>query len=105
MGIFFANNMFPRSSKPRIGKEQRMKTVTTIKAAPGFNEAGKRISKLRVCAYCRVSTMHEEQQNSFDAQIRHYAMMMTIRTGSSPVFMQMKGYPDRVSADNQRCGK
>lgn len=53
-----------------------MKTVTTIKAAPGFDEAGKRMSKLRVCAYCRVSTMHEEQQNSFDAQIRHYCTMI-----------------------------
>lgn len=49
-----------------------MKTITTIKAAPGFDESGKRIRKLRVCAYCRVSTSHEEQQNSFDAQIRHY---------------------------------
>ncbi len=53
-----------------------MKKVTTIKAAPGFDEGGKRISKLRVCAYCRVSTMHEEQQNSFDAQIRHYSAMI-----------------------------
>ena len=49
-----------------------MKKITTIKAASGFDEAGKRIRKLRVCAYCRVSTMNEEQQNSFDAQIRHY---------------------------------
>ncbi|WP_018704755.1 recombinase family protein [Anaeromusa acidaminophila] len=53
-----------------------MKKVTTIKAAPGFDEVGKRITKLRVCAYCRVSTMHEEQQNSFDAQIRHYSSMI-----------------------------
>ncbi|MBP2654281.1 MAG: site-specific recombinase, invertase Pin [Firmicutes bacterium] len=53
-----------------------MKTVTTIKAAPGCDEAGKRINKPRVCAYCRVSTMHEEQQNSFDAQIRHYNSMI-----------------------------
>jgi len=53
-----------------------MKTVTIIKSAPGFDEAGKRISKLRVCAYCRVSTMHEEQQNSFDAQIRHYTTLI-----------------------------
>ena len=50
-----------------------MKKVTTIKAAPGFDETGKRIRKLRVCAYCRVSTNHEDQQNSFDAQIRHFS--------------------------------
>jgi hypothetical protein len=49
-----------------------MKKITTIKAAPGFDETGKRIRKLRVCAYCRVSTNHEDQQNSFDAQIRHF---------------------------------
>ena len=29
-------------------------------------------SSLRVCAYCRVSSMHEEQQNSFSAQVTHY---------------------------------
>lgn len=49
-----------------------MKKVTTIKATPNFDEEGKRLRKLKVAAYCRVSTMHEEQQNSFDAQIRHY---------------------------------
>ena len=53
-----------------------MKKVTTIKAAHGFDETGNRISKLRVCAYCRVSTMHDEQQSSFDAQIRHYSSMI-----------------------------
>lgn len=29
-------------------------------------------SQLRVCAYCRVSSMHEQQQNSFAAQVTHY---------------------------------
>lgn len=53
-----------------------MKRITTIKAAPSFDSEGKRIKKLRVCAYCRVSTMHEEQQTSFDAQVRHYSAMI-----------------------------
>ena len=53
-----------------------MKRITTIKAAPGFDSEGKRIKKLRVCAYCRVSTMHEEQQTSFDAQVRHYSALI-----------------------------
>ena len=53
-----------------------MKKITTIKAASGFDAVGNRIKKLRVCAYCRVSTMHEEQQTSFDAQIRHYNAMI-----------------------------
>ena len=29
-------------------------------------------SKLRVCAYCRVSSSREEQLNSFDAQVNYY---------------------------------
>jgi site-specific DNA recombinase len=57
-----------------------MKKVTTIKAAPGFDETGKRIKKLRVAAYCRVSTLNEEQQNSFDAQIRHYRSLIEKNT-------------------------
>ena len=28
--------------------------------------------KLRVCAYCRVSTDADEQENSLENQIRHY---------------------------------
>ena len=28
--------------------------------------------KLRVCAYARVSTDQEEQQNSFESQVRYY---------------------------------
>lgn len=56
-----------------------MKKITTIKAAPGLDESGKRIRRLRVCAYCRVSTSHEEQQNSFDAQIRHYKAFIESR--------------------------
>lgn len=57
-----------------------MKKITTIKAAHGFDESGKRIRRLRVCAYCRVSTMNEEQQNSFDAQIRHYTAFIESRS-------------------------
>lgn len=73
VGYIFEMKFFPHSSEG--GKERRlmkMKKVTTIKATPNFDEEGKRLRKLKVAAYCRVSTMHEEQQNSFDAQIRHY---------------------------------
>ena len=28
--------------------------------------------KLRVCAYCRVSSMNDEQQSSIDNQVSHY---------------------------------
>ena len=36
--------------------------------------------QLRVAAYCRVSTKHEEQQQSLEAQIDYY----TIQTTSHP---------------------
>ena len=38
----------------------------------GSRTAKKEIKKLRVAAYCRVSTDTEEQATSYDAQIQHY---------------------------------
>ena len=32
----------------------------------------KHVSKLRVCAYCRVSTEAGDQENSLENQVRHY---------------------------------
>lgn len=34
------------------------------------------IEKLRVCAYCRVSTDSDEQMNSYEAQVTHYKNMI-----------------------------
>lgn len=34
------------------------------------------VAKLRVCAYCRVSTEAEEQENSLDNQIEHYQALI-----------------------------
>jgi len=48
------------------GKVSVIPAHTARKGAP----QGK--PRLRVCAYCRVSTGHEEQQSSYDAQISHY---------------------------------
>jgi len=45
------------------------KKIRTIEKASSFN---KPIQKLRVCAYCRVSTNQTEQQESFSAQVQHY---------------------------------
>ena len=36
------------------------------------NKAGEEEHKLRVAAYCRVSTDSEEQETSYEAQCRHY---------------------------------
>lgn len=47
-----------------------VKKVTVIESTQK-NEAIEEAT-LRVCAYCRVSSMHEDQQNSFSAQVTYY---------------------------------
>ena len=51
-----------------------MGNVMKIPAKPqvGNRAAKKEIKKLRVAAYCRVSTDTEEQATSYEAQIQHY---------------------------------
>ena len=51
-----------------------MATVTMIpaKARAGARDKTKESPKLRVAAYCRVSTDTDEQATSYDAQIEHY---------------------------------
>ena len=54
-----------------------MATVTMIPARPtvGARKKTEDAPKLRVAAYCRVSTDTDEQATSYDAQIEHYAEM------------------------------
>ena len=47
-------------------------TVIPAKPQKGNNAAKEEIKKLRVAAYCRVSTDNEEQATSYEAQIAHY---------------------------------
>ena len=51
-----------------------MGNVMKIPAKPqvGNRAAKKQVKKLRVAAYCRVSTDTEEQATSYEAQIQHY---------------------------------
>lgn len=50
-----------------------MPVVTTIPATKPRNAVEKKKQKKRkVAAYARVSTDHEEQQNSYEAQIHYY---------------------------------
>lgn len=50
-----------------------MATVTMIPAKPRQELQGfEATAKLRVCAYCRVSTDNEEQLSSYEAQVSHY---------------------------------
>ncbi len=48
------------------------KQVTVIKARPKAVVQNSAAKKLRVAAYCRVSTEQEEQLNSFDNQVSYY---------------------------------
>ncbi|MDR3602082.1 MAG: recombinase family protein [Desulfosporosinus sp.] len=50
-----------------------MANVTVIPAKPRQELKGlEATAKLRVCAYCRVSTDNEEQLSSYEAQVSHY---------------------------------
>ena len=51
-----------------------MANVTFIPAKHkiGNNVRGDEVTKLRVAAYCRVSTDSDEQETSYDAQVSHY---------------------------------
>ncbi len=50
-----------------------MATVTVIPAKPMQELKGlEATAKLRVAAYCRVSTDNEEQLSSYEAQVSHY---------------------------------
>lgn len=48
------------------------KIITKIEADPSLVKRNNRVKKLRVAAYCRVSTDNEEQINSYEAQIAYY---------------------------------
>ena len=55
--------------------------------------------KLRVAAYCRVSTDSDEQATSYEAQVEHdteYNIFKTILIGNLPVFMPMTVSPART---------
>lgn len=53
---------------------QQTKNITVIPARRRVGNAGKEteIPKLRVAAYCRVSTDSDEQATSYEAQVEHY---------------------------------
>lgn len=54
-----------------------MKNVTVIPARKLTNSVPTALQKkLRVAAYCRVSTDSDEQATSYEAQIRHYTELI-----------------------------
>jgi site-specific DNA recombinase len=57
-----------------------VKKVKKIKANnPQFNNEFPRNIKKKVCAYCRVSTEHEEQESSFESQVSYYTQYINSR--------------------------
>ena len=57
------------------------KVVMEIPANPMLEDLRKQKRKLRVAAYCRVSTEEEEQQNSFEVQVNYYTEKITHHDG------------------------
>ena len=49
-----------------------LRTITKIEANPIFSSFKAECRKLRVAAYCRVSTDEEDQLNSLETQIQYY---------------------------------
>lgn len=78
-----------------------MGNVMKIPARPqvGNRAAKKEIKRLRVAAYCRVSTDNEEQATSYDTQIQHYREYII----SKPEWELVDIYADEgISATNTK---
>lgn len=65
VGYFFEKNMFPQPCRFSVMREEgsHMKKIRTIEATVIMEK------KLKVCAYCRVSSDLAEQKNSFSAHV------------------------------------
>lgn len=78
--------------------------VITIPAKPqkGNAAAKEEVKRLRVAAYCRVSTDNEEQASSYESQIQHY----TEYINSKPEWVMVRVYADEgISATSTKGRK
>lgn len=66
-----------------------MKKITVIDPKLSGKEQDA-LKKICVCAYCRVSSMHKEQQNSFEAQVNYYTKLIN----SNPLWEFIGIYAD-----------
>ena len=64
-----------------------IRTITKIEANPALFSRTADNRKLKVAAYCRVSTDEEDQLNSLETQMKYY----------TPVFMQTKVFREPAS--------
>ena len=86
-----------------IAENQRSNGVIVIPPKK-LREAQQERPKLRVAAYCRVSTQEEEQVGSFDMQVRHF----TQRIEGNPDWELVEIYQDApviIGLKNQRLKK
>ena len=65
-------------------------TVIPARRAVGTQNTTKETKKVRVAAYCRVSTEFEEQESSYDVQVEHY----TTYINSNPEWELVEVYAD-----------
>lgn len=75
--------------------------VIKIPAKPqkGNNTAKQEVKRLRVAAYCRVSTDNDEQATSYETQIEHY----TEYINKNPEWVLVNVYADEgISATNTK---
>jgi DNA invertase Pin-like site-specific DNA recombinase len=77
-----------------------MANVTVIPAKPRQEMKGlEATAKLRVCAYCRVSTDNEEQLSSYEVQVNHY----TLYIKNNPAWEFVEVYSDEgISGTNTK---
>ena len=67
--------------------------VEVIKANNPFDESSKirKIDRLRVAAYCRVSTDDEDQIKSYNSMVKYYTdLIQNISSGYLQVYMRIK---------------
>ncbi len=74
MNVINLRTYFLKEEEERVAKK-----VTVIEASNKESEAADN-RKIRVCVYCKVSSMHKEQQNSFEAQVSHYTQYIQINS-------------------------
>ena len=77
-----------------VGTQRRTKVeIELIKANDPFDGSSRRrIERLRVAAYCRVSTDDEDQIKSYNSMIRHYTDL--IQSNKEYIFAGV--YADRA---------
>ena len=74
------------------GKKTARQLITVIPARRrvGSQRTAAQVQKIRVAAYCRVSTDSEEQETSYEAQVSHYTKYIK----SKPEWQMVEVYAD-----------